>query len=108
MVNKNLTYQNASSLNRPLEEFIENIVKCVRENKANPICAGSDSLPVQCVPQCLLNKYCGPDVKQRLRNALPQPLTPLVSCTAKQKLLLGISALVIAMVREKYQSSQPS
>ena len=104
MVNTTQIFQNASSLNGPIEEFIESIVKCVRENRKNmenDYCSNSERIDSRgsCVPQCLLDKYCG---------APTSAGQPFMNCTAKQKLLLGISALVIAMVREKYQSSQPS
>ena len=92
MVNKNLRFQNASSLNGPLEEFIENTVKCVIEYNDNPICPGFHSLPVHCVAQCLLDKYCGASTSAN---------KPFMNCTPKQQLFIGISAGIIAKVDKR-------
>lgn len=93
-------FQNASSLNGPIDQFIESIVTCVKENPRSNLCVNSEDMAVSsCVPQCLLDKYCG------------APTTngePFSSCTAKQKLFLGISDGIIAKVLQKYKSSQSS
>ena len=94
MVNRTQIFQNASSLNGPLEQFIESIVTCVKENdgKNKKVCVTPEGGAISCVSECLLDKYCG------------APTTtgePFSSCTAKQKLFIGISALIIAKVLQK-------
>ena len=92
MVNKNLTFQNASSLNGPLEEFIESI-QCTKTQYNDADCADPVGFLKNCFVQCLLKNYCGSTV---------------FDCNEEQILLFGISALIIAGVREKYYSRQSS
>ena len=95
MVNKIQKYQNVSSLNGPIEQFIESIVTCLREYSGNVCMSLVDDMPLpSCIPQCLVGNYCGPPT------STDQPLS---SCTAKQKLFLGFSAGIIAKVLQKYK-----
>ena len=111
MVNKSLIYQNASSLNGPIEQLIESIVTCVNEYSEQPEdCEESNDMygtlpvptPVSCVLQCLKNEYC------RSPTTLARMDKPLSTCSVEQRLFLGISAGIIAEVLKKYKSSQSS
>ena len=90
MVNKNQIYQNASNLNGRLEEFIETL-QCTKTNYfAVTDCGPGPVLKDTCFVQCLLENYCVEPT------SADQPLS---SCSAKQKLLLGIGYVIFKLVQ---------
>ena len=109
MVNTTQIFQNASSLNGPIQQFIESIVDCVQEGEtqitADENCPNAEfpsyyrRYPIYplglCVPECLSKKYCG-------------SATTYSQCTTKQKLFIDISALIITVVRARYDAQQSS
>lgn len=87
MVSKSLKYQNASSLNGPLEEFIESI-QCTKNTQTT--CGNPTGIKNSCFVQCLLKNSCVEPT------SADQPLS---SCSAEQILLFGIGTVIFLSVQ---------